>query len=145
MPVPASGYDGIREEANVLVGQKEFEIGSHIAQLHGEVLALHRNRKDAFKVVNGAVATQREHRNLPSPDVGGLEEGNALDVIPMKMGEGNDDRLVAQGIVLHDVPTQMPYSSSGVDDPNVYRVVRSNEGATGASSILIKIGSANGN
>jgi hypothetical protein len=59
MLMPPSGYDGIWEEANVLVGQEEFEVGSHVAQLHGEVLPLHRNGKDAFKVVDRAVAMQR--------------------------------------------------------------------------------------
>ena len=37
----SGGHDGFRKEMYVRVGEQKLKISSHIAQLHGEIFALH--------------------------------------------------------------------------------------------------------
>ena len=141
----SGSYDRFRKEADILVGHKELEVGSHIAELHREILALHGHGKDAFQIIDRPVTAQREHRDLPTLDVGRFKEWKSLNVIPVEMSESDDDGSITQGIVPHDVASQLPYSSPCVDDADIRRVVRSNHNAAGTSAELVEVRSINGN
>lgn len=145
MPVFLRGHDGFWEGTDGRVGEQEFEIGSHIAQLHGEILVLHWYGENPFQVRDRSLATQREERDLLSFDVGGFEKWQALNVVPVEVGKRDDYGLLPEILVLHDLLTEAPYSCAGIDNPDIYRVVRGDEDAAGAPPELVVLGPADRN
>ena len=145
MLVFSSDYHCMGEKANVFIGHDELKAGSHVRQLHGEVLALHGNRKNPFQVVDRTITTECEQRDLAAFDVGGFKKGKSLDVVPMKMRKGNHDRFMPKDGILHDMTSEVPYSRPGIDDPDIHGVIGSDEDATRTSTVLVELSSADRN
>jgi hypothetical protein len=138
-------HDRFRQKINILLREKELKISSHIGELHGEILALHGHGEDAFKIVDRAFPTQREQRDFLSLHIGGFEKGKSLNMIPVEVGECDENGLFSKGLVLHDLPAKVPYSCAGIDNANIYRVVRGDEDAAGAPAELVELSSVDRN
>lgn len=141
----SSHHDRVRKKANVLVGHDELEVGAHVGELYREILALHRDGKNPFQVIDWTVATEREERDLPAFDIGRCKKGKALNMIPMKVSKSDYDRLLPQNGILHDMASEVPYSRPRVDDANIHGVIRSNQDATRTPAVLVELSSAHGN
>ena len=145
MSVFSSNDDCVRKEANVLVGHDELKAGAHVGQLHREIFALHGNRENPFQVIDRTIATESEQRDFPAFNVGWCKKGKSLDMVPVKVGKGDDDRLLSEEGILHQIAAEMPYSRPGVDDANIHRVIVSDQGATRTPTILIELSSVHRN
>ena len=57
----------------------------------------------------------------------------------MKVGECDENGLLPKGLILHDLPTKVPYSGAGIDNADIYRVVRGDKDAGGAPAELVEV------
>ena len=94
---------------------EEVEVGTHVVELHGEVFLLHLDLEDLAEAVDGLVLADGEDGDLLSGDVGGAKEGEALDVVPVEVGEDDKEVLlfVSDG---EEVLAQIPDAGAGIDD-----------------------------
>jgi len=58
-----------------------------------EVLCLHLHLKNLPEVANGPALAQSENHDVLGDIVSGRKEGKALNVLPVKVGEGDGDLL----------------------------------------------------
>jgi hypothetical protein len=96
--VPLTGDGGfhIVDAGEVFAGifdLQKFKLGAHPIQLHRKVLRLQGHLKDLPQIADGLAPAERENRNFLLGIIGRGEKGETLHVIPMKVGE-RDDQLV---------------------------------------------------
>ncbi len=66
-------------------------------------------------------------------------------MIPVEVRECNDNGFLPKNLVLHDLLTEAPYSCAGIDNADIYRVVRSDEDAAGAPAEFVEVTSVDRN
>src|SRR5437016_11670022 len=99
MVVPLSGDHRfhIVDASKVLAGisdLQELEIGPHVTQLHREIFRLHLDFENLPQIANRLVPAERQECDFLPGIISRGEEGKALDVVPMKVGERNNDLVL---------------------------------------------------
>jgi len=142
MVVLLSGDQGLHivDAREVLAGLgdlEEFEIGSHLFQLHWEVFRLHLDLKDLPQMANGLIPGKREEGDFLTGIIGRRKEGKALDVVPVKVRERDHDLflLVPDG---EEVAPQISQSRAGVNDGNAVGIGEGDLQAGGVTTELLK-------
>ena len=94
---------------------EKFKLRPHLIQLHRKILRLQRHFKDLPQITNGLTLTERENRDLLVGIIRRAEEGESLQVIPMKVSERDDQPILAMSDRAH-VPSEIAEPSSGVNN-----------------------------
>jgi hypothetical protein len=118
--VPLAGDDGFRivDGGEVFAGifdLQKFKLGSHPVQLHGKVLRLQGHLKDLPQIADGLAPAERENRDFLLGIIRRGEEGETLQVIPMKVSECNDELVLVMSDRAH-VPAEIAKPGSGIND-----------------------------
>src|SRR5262249_54399812 len=108
----------------------------HLVQAHGKVLLLHLPGENALEVLDLPAAAEGADGEVAPGVVGGREEGEPLDVVPVEVGEGDEHGpflLVAAGDqVLADVAD----AAAGVQDGHLTGVVADQHAGGVAAEVL---------
>ena len=147
MVVPLSADHGVHivNAGEVLAGigdLQELEIGPHVIQLHWEILRLHLNFENLPQIGNCLAPAERQERNFLPGIIRWSKERKALDMIPVKVRERDDDLvlLVAHGA---EVFAKVSQSRARVDDSNAVRIGEHDLQTGGVAAELLKIRIAN--
>src|SRR5262245_49603460 len=94
--VPLSGDYGVHviDAGKVPAGIRdlqEFEIGTHVIQLHREIFRLHLDLENFPQIGDRLPLAERHEGYLLSGIVSRSKERKALDVVPVKVSEDDDD------------------------------------------------------
>jgi hypothetical protein len=142
MAVPLSGDYGfhIVNPGEVFAGicdLQELEIGPHVIQLHREIFSLHLDFENLPQIANCLAPAERQQRDFLPGIISWSKEREALDVVPVKVGERDSDLflLVADGA---KVSTQISQSCSRVNDGNAVRIGERDLQAGGVAAELLK-------
>lgn len=126
MVVPLSGHHcfHIVDAGEVLAGisdLEELEIGPHMIQLHREILSLHLYFENLPQIANCLIPAERQKRNFLGGIISLGKKRKALDVVPMKVRERNDDLflLVTDGA---EVFAEISQSRARVNDGDAVRI-----------------------
>src|SRR5206468_4254165 len=126
MVVPLSGDYGfhIVDAGKVFAGisdLQELEIGPHVIQLHWEIFSLHLDFENLPQIADGLVPAERQERDFLPGIISWGKERKALDVVPVKVGERDEDLflLVADGA---KVSAQISQSRARVNDGDAVRI-----------------------
>src|SRR5260221_3848856 len=126
MVVPLSGDYGfhIVDASEVFAGisdLQELEIGSHVIQLQRELFRLHLDFENLPQILNCLVPAERQERNFLPGIISRGKERKALDVVPVKVRERDNDLflLVADGA---KVSAQISQSRARVNDGDAARI-----------------------
>lgn len=148
MVVPLSGDYGfhIVDASEVFVGisdLQELEIGPHVIQLHREIFSLHLDFENLPQIPNCLVPAERQERNFLPGIISRGKERKALDVVPVKVRERDNDLflLVADGA---KVSAQISQSRARVNDGDAVRIGKRDLQAGGVAAELLKTGIADG-
>ena len=148
MVVPLSGDYGfhIVDASEVFAGisdLQELEIGPHVIQLYREIFSLHLDFKNLPQIPNCLIPAERQERNLLPGIISRGKERKALDVVPVKVRERDNDLflLVADGA---KVSTQISQSRARVNDGDAVRIGKRDLQAGGVAAKLLKTGIADG-
>ena len=148
MVVPLSGDYGFRivDASEVFAGisdLQELEIGPHVIQLHREIFSLHLDFENLPQIPNCLVPAERQERNFLPGIISRGKERKALDVVPVKVRERDNDLflLVADGA---KVSAQISQSRARVNDGDAVRIGKRDLQAGGVAAELLKTGIADG-
>jgi hypothetical protein len=147
--VPLSGDYGfhIVDAGKVFAGisdLQELEIGAHVIQLHREIFRLHLDFENLPQIGDCLTPAERQERDFLFGIISWGKERKALDVVPVKMREQDNDLflLAANGA---EVSAQISQSRAGVNDSNAVRIGERDLQAGGVAAELLKTGIADGN
>src|SRR5436309_1005208 len=148
MVVPLSGDYGfhIIDAGEVFAGisdLQELEIGPHVIQLHREIFSLHLDFENLPQIANCLVPAERQERDFLLGIIGRGKERKALNVVPVKMRERDNDLflLVADGA---KVSAQISQSRASVNDGDAVRIGERDLQAGGVATEILKTGIADG-
>src|SRR5215471_5004815 len=118
MPIGGHVDDGIVDTGEMLAGLidlQEFKGSTHTIELDREILDLHLHFKNLPEVANGPALAQSENHDVLGNIIGGRKEGKALNIVPVKIGEGDCDLLlpVAHG---EQILAEIPDPSTSVNN-----------------------------
>ena len=122
---------------------QELEIGSHVFQLHREIFRLHLDLEDLPQMANGLIPAERQERDFLTGIIGRGKERKALDVVPVKVRERDNDLflLVADG---EEVSAQISQSRAGVNDGDAVGIGERDLQTGGVAAEFLKTGIADG-
>ena len=100
---------------------QKLKLGTHHVQLHRKVLRLHGDLEDFPQIADGLVPAERKHRDFLRGIIGRSEKGEPLDVIPMKVSEGDDDLVLVVSDRAH-VPAETAKPGSGINNGDTIRI-----------------------
>jgi hypothetical protein len=114
-----------------------------VIELDREILGLHLHLKNLPEVANGPAPAQSENPEVLGDIVGRRKKGKALNVVPVKMGEGDDDLLlpVAHG---QQILAEIPDPGARVNNGNRLRVWHGNAHTCGVAAKFLKARITNG-
>jgi len=148
MVVPLSGHHGfhIVDAGEVFAGisdLQELKIRPHVIQLHREILRLHLDFENLPQIAECLVPTERQEREFLPGIISRGKERKALDVVPVKVGERDNDLflLVADG---EQVPAQISQSGARVNDGDAVGIGERDLQAGGVAAEFLKTGIADG-
>src|SRR5213596_3981397 len=148
MVVPLRGDNGfhIVDAGEVFAGisdLQELEIGPHVIQLYREIFRLHLDLENLPQIFNCLVPAERQERDFLLGIIGRGKERKALNVVPVKMRERDNDLflLVADGA---KVSAQISQSRARVNDGDAVRIGERDLHAGGVAAELLKTGIADG-
>src|SRR6267143_3576854 len=148
MVVPLGGDYGfhIIDAGEVFAGisdLQELEIGPHVIQLNREIFSLHLDFKNLPQIPNCLVPAERQERNFLPGIISRGKERKALDVVPVKVRERDNDLflLVADGA---KVSAQISQSRARVNDGDAVRIGERDLQAGGVAAEFLKTGIADG-
>jgi hypothetical protein len=149
MVVPLSGDYGfhIVVAGEVFAGisnLQELEIGPHVIQLHREIFGLHLDFENLPQILNCLAPAERQKRDFLPGIVSRGKEWKALDVVPVKVRERDNDSFLL-GAVGAKVFAQISQSRARVNDGNAVRIGKRDLQAGGVAAELLKTGIADGN
>jgi hypothetical protein len=123
---------------------QELESGSHAIQLHREIFLLHLDFENLPQISDCLIPAERQECDFLSRIISLGKERKSLDVIPVKVREGDDDSvlLVADGA---EISTQISQSCARVNDGNAVRISERDLQAGRVAAELLKTRIANGN
>ena len=123
---------------------QELEIGSHVIQLHREIFRLHLDFENLPQIGDRLVPPDRQERDFLFGIVSRAKEREALNVVPVKMREQDNDLflLVADGA---EVSAQIPQSRARVNDGDAVCVGERDLQAGGVATELLKAAIGDGN
>lgn len=146
MVVLLSGNYGfhIVEASEVFAGIRnlqELEIGPHMIQLHRKIFSLHLDFENLPQILNCLVPAERQERNFLLGIISRGKERKALDVVPVKVRERDNDLflLVADGT---KVSAQISQSGARVNDGDAARIGKRDLQAGGVAAEALKTGIA---
>jgi len=120
MIVPLSAYHGVHiVDASVMLAGvsdlQELESGSHLIQLHREILRLHLDFENLSQISDGLAMAEGQERDFLAGIISLGKERKALDVVPVKVRErdNNSFLLVPDGA---EVSAQVSQSRARVDN-----------------------------
>jgi len=149
MVMPLSGDNSVYivDAGEVFTGisdLQELEIGPHVIQLHREILRLHLDFENLPQIANRLVPAERQERDFLPGIISWGKERKALDVVPVKVGERDNDLflLVADG---EEVSAQISQSRTRVKDSDAVRIGERDLQAGGVAAEFLKTGIADGN
>ena len=121
---------------------QELEIGPHVIQLHWEIFGLHLDFEDLAQIGDRLALAERQDRDFLAGVVSRSKERKALDVVPVKVRERDDDLvlLVAHG---DEISAQISQSRSRVHDGDAVRIGEHDLQAGGVAAELLKTSIAN--
>ena len=122
---------------------QELESGPHVIQLHPEIFSLHLDFENLPQIPNCLVPAERQERNFLPGIISRGKERKALDVVPVKVRERDNDLflLVADGA---KVSAQISQSRARVNDGDAVRIGKRDLQAGGVAAELLKTGIADG-
>src|SRR5437763_3551644 len=148
MVVPLSGDYGfhIVDAGEVFAGisdLQELEIGPHVIQLHREICRLHLSFENLPQIANCLVPTERQERDFLAGIISRSKERKALDVVPVKVGERDNDLflLMADG---EEISAQISQSRARVNDGDAVGIGERDLQAGGVAAEFLKPGIADG-
>src|SRR6266550_5062621 len=148
MVMPLSGDDGVYivDAGEVFAGisnLQELEIGAHVIQLHRVILRLHLDFENLPQIANRLVPAERQERDFFPGIISRRKKRKALDVVPVKVGEGDNDLflLVADG---EEVSAQISQSRARVNDGDAVRISERDLQAGGVAAEFLKTAIADG-
>ena len=148
MVMPLSGHHGfhIVDAGEVFAGisdLQELKIRPHVIQLHREILRLHLDFENLPQIAECLVPTERQEREFLPGIISRGKERKALDVVPVKVGERDNDLflLVADG---EQVPAQISQSGARVNDGDAVGIGERDLQAGGVAAEFLKTGIADG-
>ena len=126
MVVPLSGDYGfdIVDPGEVAAGisdLQELEIGPHVIQLHREILSLHLDFENLAQIGDCLAPAERQECNFLAGIISRTKERKALDVVPVKVCEHDEDLflLVAHGA---EISPQISQSRARVNYGDAVRI-----------------------
>src|SRR6266446_4045574 len=148
MVVPLSGDHGFHtvDAGEVFAGisdLQELEIGPHVIQLHREIFRLHLDFENLPQIADGLVPAERQEREFLAGIISRGKERKALDVVPVKVREPDDDLflLVADGA---EVSAQISQPRARVNDGDAVRIGEGDLQAGGVAAELLETGITDG-
>ena len=148
MVVPLSADHGVHivNASEVLAGigdLQELEIGAHVIQLYREIFSLHLDFKNLAQIPNCLIPAERQERNLLPGIISRGKERKALDVVPVKVRERDNDLIL---LVTDDakVFAQVSQSRTRVYDGDSVRIGKRDLQAGGVAAEFLKAGIADG-
>src|SRR5439155_13077798 len=148
MIMPLGGDNGFYivdsgEEFAGISDLQELEIGPHVIQLHREIFRLHLDFENLPQIGNRLVPAERQERDFLAGIISRGKERKALDVVPVKVGERDNDLLllVADG---EEVSAQISQSRARVNNGDAVRIGERDLQAGGVAAELLKTGIADG-
>src|SRR5436189_1268394 len=146
MVMPLSGDNGVYivDAGEVFAGisdLQELEIGPHVIQLHREIFSLHLDFENLPQIANRLVPAERQERDFLLGIIGRCKERKALDVVPVKVGEHDNDLflLVANG---EEVSAQISQSRPRVNNGDAVGIGERDLQTGGVAAELLKTGIA---
>src|SRR5438105_6009916 len=146
MVMPLGGNNGVYiiyagEAFAGISDLQELEIGPHVTQLHREIFRLHLDFENLPQIANRLGPAERQECDFLPGIISRGEEGKALDVVPMKVGERNNDLvlLMANG---EEVSAQISQSRARVNDGDAVRIGERDLQAGSVATELLKPGIA---
>jgi hypothetical protein len=112
--------------------------------LHGEIFSLHLDFENLPQIPNCLIPAERQERDFLPGIISRGKERKALNVIPVKMSECDNDSflLVTDGA---KVSAQISQSGARVNDDDAVRIGEGDLQAGGVATELLKTGIADGN
>lgn len=148
MVVPLSGDYGfhIVDAGEVFAGigdLQELEIGSDVIQLYREIFRLHLDFENLPQIADCLIPAERQQRDFLPGIISRGKEPKALDVVPVKVRERDDDLvlLMADGA---KVSAQISQSRARVNDDDAVRIGERDLQARRVAAELLKTGIADG-
>src|SRR5947208_10243709 len=148
MVMPLGGDNGfyIVDAGEVFAGisdLQELEIGPHVIQLHREIFRLHLDFENLPQIGNRLVPAERQERDFLAGIISRGKERKALDVVPVKVRERDNDLLllVADG---EEGSAQISQSRARVNDGDAVRIGERDLQAGGVAAEFLKTGIADG-
>src|SRR5437763_19447 len=148
MVVPLSSDHGFHtvDAGEVFAGisdLQELEIGPHVIQLHREIFRLHLNFENLPQIANCLVPAERQERDFLAGIISRSKEREALDVVPVKVRERDDDLflLVADGA---EVSAQVSQPRARVNDGDAVGIGERDLQAGGVATELLETGITDG-
>src|SRR5436189_2926630 len=148
MVVPLSGDYGfhIIDAGEVFAGisdLQELEIVPHVIQLHREIFRLHLDLENLPQIADCLVTAERQQRDFLAGIISRGKERKALDVVPVKVRERDDDLflLVTDGA---KISAQISQSRARVNDGDAVRIGERDLQAGGVAAEFLKTGIADG-
>lgn len=126
MVVPLGGDDrfNIVDACDMCTGifdLQKFKLGTHLVQLNREVLRLQRDLEDFSQIANSLTSAKREDSDFLRGIICRAKKGEALDMIPMKVSEADDELVLMVSDGTH-VSTEIAKPRSGVKNGNLIRL-----------------------
>ena len=146
MVMSLSGDDGVYivDAAEVFAGisdLQELEIGTHVIQLHREILRLHLDFENLPQIANRLAPPERQERDFLPGIISRGKERKTLDVVPVKVSERDTDffLLVADG---EEVSAKISQSCARVNDGDAVRIGKRDLQAGCVAAEFLKTGIA---
>src|SRR2546430_10750572 len=144
MVVPLSGHHGfhIVDAREVFAGisdLQELKIRPHVIQLHREILRLHLDFENLPQIAECLVPTERQEREFLPGIISRSKERKALDVVPVKVGERDNDLflLMADG---EEISAQISQSRARVNDGDAVGIGERDLQTGGVAAELLETG-----
>jgi hypothetical protein len=140
--VPLTGDFGFyiisgREVLAGIFNFQKFKLRPHMVQLHREVLSLQGDLEDFPQIADGLVPAKRENRDFLLWIICLGKKGEALDVIPMKMSEA-DDQSVLMMSDSAQIPPKIAKPRAGINDGNTICIRERNLKTGGVAAELLE-------
>ena len=122
---------------------QELEVGTHVIQLDREIFGLHLDFENLPQIANCLVPAERQQRDFLPCIISRSKERKALDVVPMKVRERDNDLFLLVADIAH-VSAQISQSRACVNDGDAVRIGECDLEAGGIAAELLKTGIADG-
>jgi hypothetical protein len=92
----------------------ETQSGSHFVQRYGEIISLHLSCKNVLKIIVNAPFLVNRNGEVPSWIICWFEKRKSLDMIPVCMGQSNENIIILFDGASNKIKPKLSYSGACV-------------------------------